>query len=267
MGIVAGYCVPHPPLIIPGCGKGQERGIQDTVNSFHEIAKRVASHAPDTIILTSPHAPAYADAFALCGTEKLYGDFAQWGAEDEWLSFPTDFIANQRIVDLATSAGVPISTAAWRSANMDHATFIPLWFINKLYNNFNVIVLGLSGLPYEDHRKVGKVLATTMKDLGKRAVFIASGDMSHKLKADGPYGYDPQGPAFDKLVTEIFKRNKLELLFALEDEMVEGASECGLRSFMMLAGALEGLETSSELLSYEGPFGVGYAVAAFEVSC
>jgi hypothetical protein len=34
----------------------------------------------------------------------------------------------------------------------------------------------------------------------------------------------------------------------------------------MMAGALDGKSVKSELLSYEGPFGVGYAVAAFEVT-
>ncbi len=264
MGIVAGYCVPHPPLIIPGCGQGQEKGIQATVDSYHEVARRIASYAPDTIIVTSPHAPAYADAFALCDTEWLNGDFAQWRAPEEVLSFRTDRVLNARIVDLCSREGVPVSTAAWRGAPMDHATFIPLWFVNQYYQNFEVVVLGLSGLDNESHQKVGRALAQAMKDQRRNAVFIASGDMSHKLKADGPYGFDPEGPKFDTLVTEIFKRNKLELLVGVDNGMCEDAAECGLRSFIMLAGALEGIPHNGELLSYEGPFGVGYAVAAFE---
>ena len=265
MALVAAYCVPHPPLIIPACGQGQEKGIQATIDAYEEVAQRIAKHAPDTIIVTSPHAPAYADGFAICATEWLNGDFAKWNAPQEMLSFRTDDLAIQRIIDLATSAGVPVSSPAWRGADMDHATFIPLWFVNKYYSDFKVIVLGLSGLSYDAHLKLGKAIAQTMRDLGRKAVFIASGDMSHKLKADGPYGYNEQGPAFDTLVCEIFKRNKLELLVGLEDDMVEGAAECGLRSFLIMAGALDGLEHTGELLSYEGPYGVGYGIAAFEV--
>ena len=266
MGIVAGYCVPHPPLIIPGCGQGQERGIQATVDAYETVAQRIAQHAPDTIIVTSPQAPAYREVFALCGTEYLAGDFAQWRAPEEQLLCTVDSLAVARITDLCARAGVPVSTAAWGGADMDHATFIPLWFASKYYRDFQLVVLGLSGLSDDDHRSVGRAVAQAMRDLGRRAVFIASGDMSHKLKSSGPYGYNEQGPAFDKLVCEIFKRNQLELLFALEDEMVDGAAECGLRSFMMLAGALDGVQHTGELLSYEGPFGVGYAVAAFEVA-
>jgi hypothetical protein len=44
----------------------------------------------------------------------------------------------------------------------------------------------------------------------------------------------------------------------------EAAAACGTGSFQIMAGALDGVSVKPELLSYEGPFGVGYAVAAFE---
>lgn len=48
-----------------------------------------------------------------------------------------------------------------------------------------------------------------------------------------------------------------------EPGFCERAAECGLGSFAIMAGALDGMAVDPELLSYEGPFGVGYAVAAF----
>ena len=46
-------------------------------------------------------------------------------------------------------------------------------------------------------------------------------------------------------------------------ELAAEAAECGLRSFQIMAGALEGDTITPELYSYEGTFGVGYAVASF----
>src|SRR5699024_9381087 len=46
----------------------------------------------------------------------------------------------------------------------------------------------------------------------------------------------------------------------------ELAAECGLGSFIIMAGALDGKKIRSELLSYEGPFGVGYVLASFYIS-
>jgi AmmeMemoRadiSam system protein A len=49
-------------------------------------------------------------------------------------------------------------------------------------------------------------------------------------------------------------------------DFCEKAAECGLKSFQIMAGALDRLAVKSVLLSYEGPFGVGYGVAAFQVT-
>lgn len=63
MGILAAYAVPHPPLIVPAVGRGEEAKISDTIRSYEEVARRVAAHAPDTVVVLSPHAPAYRDGF------------------------------------------------------------------------------------------------------------------------------------------------------------------------------------------------------------
>lgn len=94
---------------------------------------------------------------------------------------------------------------------------------------------------------------------------MGSGDLSHKLKEDGPYGFAPEGPVFDRTVTGLFDEGDLEGLFSIDAAFREAAAECGLGSFQIMAGALDGVPATHELLSYEGPFGVGYAVAAFEV--
>jgi aromatic ring-opening dioxygenase LigB subunit len=54
-------------------------------------------------------------------------------------------------------------------------------------------------------------------------------------------------------------------LLKLDEGLCEQAGECGLRSLVMLGGTLEELHVSPELLSYEGPYGVGYAVATFAI--
>jgi len=52
----------------------------------------------------------------------------------------------------------------------------------------------------------------------------------------------------------------------MDPDLAEAAAECGLRSFWIMAGALDKKAVKPELLSYEGPFGVGYGVAAFDVT-
>ncbi len=95
---------------------------------------------------------------------------------------------------------------------------------------------------------------------------IASGDLSHCLKEDGPYGFYPDGPKFDKYLIKYLKEKDIENFLKL-DKMFPEAGECGLRSFSFLLGILEEskLDWQPEILSYQGPFGVGYLVASIQI--
>jgi aromatic ring-opening dioxygenase LigB subunit len=50
MSLLGAFIVPHPPIIIPEIGKGQEKKVSATVNSYREAARRIAALRPDTII-------------------------------------------------------------------------------------------------------------------------------------------------------------------------------------------------------------------------
>lgn len=274
MSILASYVVPHPPLIIPSVGKGEERGIAQTILSYQEIAKRVAALRPQTVVVSSPHAPLYRDGFHVTTDTVLEGSMADFRAPQTKLSVTIDTNLADEIMRISQEQGIPTAASRWRDHEMDHATFIPLYFIDLAYReagcdpDFKVVRVGLSGLSAQDHRRFGHLIAQAVGKLGRSCVFVASGDLSHKLKADGPYGFAPEGPQLDQRLTELFSANDLDGLFKLDPGFCDKAAECGVRSFQIMAGALEEAGKpgtfASELMSYEGPFGVGYAVAAFE---
>jgi len=114
----------------------------------------------------------------------------------------------------------------------------------------------------------GKELYTKYKiqDTKYKVAIIASGDLSHCLKEDGPYGFQEDGPKFDKALMESLKKKDINTILKLDDMFPE-AGECGLRSICFLLGILEGagIKYQPEILSYEGPFGVGYLVANFKL--
>ena len=61
------------------------------------------------------------------------------------------------------------------------------------------------------------------------------------------------------------KRNLGELL-AFPEDFCEKAGECGHRSFVMMAGAMDKKAVMPRRLTYEGPFGVGYGICTFRVT-
>ncbi len=102
--------------------------------------------------------------------------------------------------------------------------------------------------------------------LGRRVVFIASGDLSHKLKDDGPYGFDENGPVYDDRIMDVMGRGQFDELLDFDETLCDRAAECGHRSFVMMAGALDGMAVRTHRLSHEGTFGVGYGVCTYEVT-
>ena len=55
MAILGAVQVPHPPLILPEVGHGEEKRIQSTIDAFERAAKFIADLKPDTVIISSAH--------------------------------------------------------------------------------------------------------------------------------------------------------------------------------------------------------------------
>jgi len=116
--------------------------------------------------------------------------------------------------------------------------------------------------PPKVHFERGKEIIKNLPE-NKRIAWVASGDISHRLKEDGPYGLHPSGPKFDQEFIRLLKAKDVQGILNLSPILIEEAGECGLRSFCMLLGAISALKANwkPKVLSYEAPFGVGYLVA------
>lgn len=269
-GITGTYILPHPPIIVPEVGKGEGEKASATIKAIERAAKEINEEEPTTIIVTTPHAPMFQDFIHISATPRLAGDFSRFGAARVKLEFENNLPLVNRIIEIGNAEGIycggledSLARKYKVSRELDHGALVPLYFITRKYNGFKLVHISIAGMPYTDLYKFGKCIARAVNESGEKAVFIASGDLSHKLSADGPYGFDKSGPEFDKMLVESLKTAKPERLLSMDEGFCETAGECGLRSFIIMFGALDGYEIKSEVFSYEGPFGVGYSVAAF----
>ncbi|MCL1941402.1 MAG: AmmeMemoRadiSam system protein A, partial [Synergistaceae bacterium] len=265
MPITGAFIMPHPPIILPQVGGGEERKIQSTADSCVKIAERIAAIKPETIVLTSPHSIMYADYFHISPGTRAKGNLRRFGVDEGKfqidLEYDCDFVS--KLQAEAMKNGIPAGTQGERDAALDHGTVVPLAFILEQYSDFKLVRIGLSGLPYADHYELGKCIANAADASGKNVVFIASGDLSHKASHQSHYGFVPEGPLFDKQVTDAMSSGDFLKFLTFGEDLAEKAAECGLRSFIIMAGALDGKDVKSELHSYEATFGVGYGAASF----
>ena len=228
--------------------------------------KEAAEQKPDTVIIASPHTVMYADYFHIAPGEEAEGSFAQFGAEEITVAARYDTVLAKEIEMEAGEIGIEAGPVGGRNAALDHAVMIPLHFLHAHTRDFRVVRLGISGLSPLAHYNFGKCVARAVDTLGRRAVFIASGDLSHKLTPEGPYGFAPEGPRFDKACMKYLEEGDFLKLLRMDRALYEPAAECGLRTFWMMAGALDGQALKIKKLSYQGPFGVGYGVVSLRVT-
>ena len=263
MSILAAFMVPHPPMIVPEIGKGSEERVRATIRSYETVASEIAELRPDTVIITSPHATMYADYFHISPGYHAKGSFANFGVPNVTFEESYDVALRERIELLCQEEGFPAGTQGERDPRLDHGTMVPLWYLHRKCDGFQILRIGLSGLSLPDHYHLGELIRQAVDESGRRVVFVASGDLSHKLQEYGPYGFAPEGPEYDRRIMDTCGRAAFDELLDYEESFCDKASECGHRSFVIMAGALDGIAVTPRTYSHEDVTGVGYGICSF----
>ena len=263
MSITASYMVPHPPMIVPRIGRGSEQQIRETVRAYETVAAQIAEIQPETIIITSPHAQLYADYFHISPGKQAAGDFGRFRAPEVSFRETYDTELVKKICAIAGGTGFPAGTQGERDPHLDHGTMVPLYFVEKYYRDFMLVRIGLSGLSLAEHYAFGQILQQAVEETGRKAVFIASGDLSHKLQTYGPYGFAEEGPVYDARIMDVAGRGAFGEMLEFDETFCDKAAECGHRSFVIMAGALDGLAVEAAVYSHEDVTGVGYGICSF----
>ncbi len=257
-----GMISPHPPLLIPEIGGERIIDVKNTDRSYDLAAKNLVSYNPDVVVFITPHGPISRNKIRICSSSQFYGDFAMFG-----LPF-IKYIANGN-TEFAKSAfehckkcGVNVELIDYPV--LDHGVMVPLHYLNK--NGFKKdilpIVISLDSLNVLFD--FGKRLNQKIEQGEKKVCIVASADMSHSLTKDAPNGYNPNGLIFDKKLVELVKKNDVQGILNFDEQLAEEANQDALWSIAILLGIIDGLGFESEVLSYEGPFGVGYMVAEYK---
>ena len=263
MPIVAAYMVPHPPMIVPQVGRGSEKQITKTIRAYEAVAAGIAGIRPETIIVTSPHAVLYADYFHISPGEDATGDFGSFRAPEVRFAEKYDTELVKAICALAKEKDFPAGTLGERDRRLDHGTMAPLYFIEQQYTGFRLVRVGLSGLSHAEHYEFGQIIRQAVEQTGRKAVLIASGDLSHKLQEYGPYGFAEEGPEYDRRIMDAAGRAAFGEMLTFEESFLDKAAECGHRSFLIMAGALDGMNVEAKVYTHEDVTGVGYGICSF----
>lgn len=262
---------PHPPLIIPEIGGARLKDVQPTVEGLQHLAREMAASEPETVIFLTPHGNVFADALSSLGQPILTGDLANFGARQKW-QVNNDVELLGEIAAQAAQNDLPfvildqdIAQKHRLNPYLDHGILVPMYYLQEAgLTGVNIIAISIAFLPILQLYQFGHILKQAADKVGRRIAILASGDMSHRLKDDGPYQYHPDGPVFDHTIRDLLAARDVEGIINLPETLCNNAGECGYRSIVIMLGALDGMDFQSQVFSYEGPFGVGYLTAGLK---
>lgn len=250
---------PHPPIMVPEVGGAASDEVRGSIDAMAELTRRIIESGAETVVLISPHAPLDASAFVAYHSSKLSGDFAKFRAPNARVEFPADEGFLKAITGTAAEENYEVMNL--ENYPLDHGSAVPLYFLDRNGWSGRVVVMGYSFLSNEDHLKFGRCIRSAADAGGRPVAFVASGDLSHRLKPEAPAGYNPAAYRFDDEVVDAIHNNSPNRIIEIDHDLRRTAGECGYRSMLVALGATQKLQPACEVLNYEAPFGVGYLVA------
>lgn len=251
-----GCVCPHPPLLVPEIGGAGRTAVAATTAAMQRLATLLGPL--DTVVVISPHTHGYSDTFTVKTAETLRGDFADFGCPTVGRELPCDLELTEALLRTAhDEAALQLDPVG--DDRLDHGILVPLMFLTPR----RLVALSVVS-SYEAHKALGALVRRCADSVDREVLFLASGDLSHRLIPSAPAGFSPRGITFDTSVVELLERGDFDGLSRLDRGLVAEAGECGLRSLIALGACLGGdTHANPQVLSYEGPYGVGYLVGAF----
>ena len=248
---------PHPPVLVPQVGRGREEEARQSAEAMKKLGRVLGEEMPSLLLVLSPHAP-FAGGITFSVAESYGGDFSMFGALTPQFSFPGDPERGLRLAGDLFSR-FPAVVSRKKKLLLDHGALVPLSFLSAGDGGRQpgIILANPIGLSPSRAFELGTYLASLADE--DQWGLVASGDLSHRVTREAPAGFSPAGARFDSLVVEALRNSDPSALLRLDAGQIEEAGECGLRSALIFLGLAR--KRNVRLLSYEAPFGVGYAVA------
>ena len=254
--------MPHPPIMAPEVGRGREREAGPTVDGARELAARLLAlpdgGRPEGLLILSPHQPYARGALFLNTSAEISGGLERFGAPGVRFDLKTTPLIHELAAHLE-AAGLPLGSAPVGNLTPDHGSVVPLHFLEPVLKPMPPVILASPiGLTPTQALALGQALAA-WDGGGQKWGLLASGDLSHRLTPEAPAGFNPEGALFDRDVETALTTGQAQTFINQWPEArLEAAGECGFRSVLALLGLTGG---PAEVISREGPFGVGYCNA------
>jgi len=265
MPIVYSAIVPHSPLLLPTIGKDAYSTLQKTTDALATVRKAIEEKQVETLILltTSDEHKKHSSLFRILLPTEYTAEFTEFGDLMTTWSCPSDTVlAAEAKNDLARAE---IKTTFKSDSLLDYPAGVPLFTLVK-EGSLKIIVIQPAEVDLQSLFAFGQILHSTFQSSQKRIACIASGDLAHCGKKKSTHEhYAKTCLPFDYMFLDALQKKRPEPLLSFDYKGSEKLGACALPVTVVLHGMLDQIDWTVSVLSYEAPFGVGYAVVEFLV--
>jgi AmmeMemoRadiSam system protein A len=257
---------PHPPILLPSIGKGEEQKAALTLAGFDELNRLVSQWQPDAVLCLTPHGPMFENALCIMDFDPYIGGFQNFGIQTD-RQWPLNAALRDETSQAFHEAGIsfvhldpPAAKRYQTPAFLDHGGAVPLTLMPALHDK-PLLCLTPGFLPRKTLYRAGALLLPVLEKSPRRVVVLASGDLAHSHPG-GAYPYRPEGPVFDQQIEDAFRQGDRQALLDMPEDFTQKAAQCAMNPFILALGLLDGRDASFHVYSREAPYGVGYMTAA-----
>lgn len=254
MSIIGACIIPHLPLLVPTIGKEQIVPMQPLVKAIKKIVSKYIAQGVDTIIIISDHNSELKENFIikLCPNFKLRFDkFGDLGTE---LNFTCDMGLAYKLKE---SVETKIDLSLSCDINLEYGFAIPLFFWQSIVPLPTIIpILTAPSKNLESHFDFGRQLQTVVHNTSKRVLIITTGDLTHHTFSTN----EKPNKDFDNYYLKTLRSGDLKSFLQQPGTSFTQTNQCILNPSLVLAGLLDNMKYTAEILAYDTNFQTGLAV-------
>jgi aromatic ring-opening dioxygenase catalytic subunit (LigB family) len=262
--LLKSYFVPNGSYLME---LAEDGSTASQVQVLQAIGRAIESDLKaDVVIVASPHWLPKSGFFVDPGAiHESFNDYvlrpAPFGRRFYTHVLPGDPELAKALIAAGQAAGLPVRAKTY---GMDHGAFCPLKVMGI---RIPAIPISVSQRSFEECVRWGRVIRQTVEESGRRAVFVAPGNLCHRLDLRDESvreSYLPEGKAFDSRVVELVTAGRVREIANIERELWKAAApEAECRPLFLIAGATG--DAAGRLLQYQGAiYSVGDATFAFD---
>jgi len=216
---------------------------QKLIASMKQVSRQVCELNPDVIVLVSCHWESAFSHFVDC-TPVHKGILTGFEEPDLIHDVPYNYPGDQdlayKLVRAGQVAGIPVQGVNDPYFVWDSGTLVPLRY---LVPNGDISVINLSvtlAADLEETYKWGQIIASVIRENGKKAVFISSGSLSHNIVRGRQNMPTLSEQAMNSQFLQLLMKKEYEVAFDMLPQYASLAKvESGGRHLAMLLAVIE----------------------------